>query len=99
MGHLPNTHHLQSADDSNDYQGTPKSSGLTRSTLGLLLIGAVLSCLVSQGSAKNGEVATNSFYVKIHADKKHPDPGGLAHKIARRNGFHNLGPVSEKIQL
>merc|ERR1711881_830128 len=30
------------------------------------------------------------FYVKIHADPAVPD---LAHKIARRNGFHNLGPV------
>ena len=36
------------------------------------------------------EVATNTFYVKIHADPNEPD---LAHKIARRNGFHNLGPV------
>lgn len=36
------------------------------------------------------EVATNSFYVKIHPDPNVPD---LAHKIARRNGFHNLGPV------
>jgi hypothetical protein len=38
---------------------------------------------------------TNSFYVKIDADKDHPDPAGLAHKVARRNGFHNLGPVSD----
>lgn len=36
------------------------------------------------------EVATNTFYVKIHANPNEPD---LAHKIARRNGFHNLGPV------
>ena len=37
------------------------------------------------------EVATNSFYVKIKDDPSQPD---LAHKIARRNGFHNLGKVS-----
>ena len=37
------------------------------------------------------EVATNTFYVKIHHDPNEPD---LAHKIARRTGFHNLGPVS-----
>lgn len=36
------------------------------------------------------EVATNTFYVKIHHDPNVPD---LAHKIARRTGFHNLGPV------
>ena len=36
------------------------------------------------------EVVTNSFYVKINADPNQPD---LAHKIARRNGFHNVGPV------
>jgi proprotein convertase subtilisin/kexin type 2 len=66
---------------------------LTRSNAILLTLGAILACLASQGLAKNGEVMTNSFYVKIHADKDHPDPAGLAHKIARRNGFHNLGPV------
>ena len=43
------------------------------------------------------EVATNTFYVKIKpgaADGSSQDPNELAHKIARRNGFHNLGPVS-----
>ena len=38
----------------------------------------------------NKEVATNSFYVKINGK----DGAEAAHKIARRNGFHNLGPVS-----
>lgn len=66
---------------------------LTRNNASLLILGTVLACLAAQGLAKNGEVMTNSFYVKIHADKDHPDPAGLAHKIARRNGFHNLGPV------
>ena len=68
---------------------------LTRSNACLLILGAILSCLVGHGLAKNGEVVTNTFYVKIHADKDHTDPAGLAHKIARRNGFHNLGPVSK----
>merc|ERR1719209_1154965 len=41
------------------------------------------------------EVATNTFYVKITPDaaNSHGDPNEVAHKIARRNGFHNLGPV------
>jgi len=41
------------------------------------------------------EVATNTFYVKITPDaaNSHKDPNEAAHKIARRNGFHNLGPV------
>jgi len=41
------------------------------------------------------EVATNTFYVKITPDaaNSHQDPNEVAHKIARRNGFHNLGPV------
>ena len=53
-----------------------------------LLLVAILA-LVSDAK----EVATNTFYVKIHSDPAVPD---LAHKIARRNGFHNLGPVSDK---
>ena len=55
----------------------------------LALAAIFLATLTTSASAK--EVATNSFYVKIHADPSQPD---LAHKIARRNGFHNLGPVS-----
>merc|ERR1739838_749676 len=54
----------------------------------LALAAIFLAALTTSASAK--EVATNSFYVKIHADPSQPD---LAHKIARRNGFHNLGPV------
>ena len=44
------------------------------------------------------EVATNTFYVKITPDaaNSHQDPNEVAHKIARRNGFHNLGPVRMK---
>ena len=37
----------------------------------------------------------DKFYVKITPDaaNSHGDPNEVAHKIARRNGFHNLGPV------
>jgi len=38
-------------------------------------------------------VFTNHFYVKIQPDKGHPDPSVLAHNIAKRNGFHSLGPL------
>ena len=50
----------------------------------------VFSAILALASATK-EVATNSFYVKIKEDPSQPD---LAHKIARRNGFHNVGPVS-----
>jgi len=42
------------------------------------------------------EVATNTFYVKIKpgsVEEGKDDPSQVAHKIARRNGFHSLGPV------
>ena len=55
-----------------------------------LALVAILAVAATSVSASK-EVATNSFYVKIHGDPDQPD---LAHKIARRNGFHNLGPVS-----
>lgn len=47
------------------------------------------------------EVATNTFYVKITPDaaNSHGDPNEVAHKIARRNGFHNLGPVRTFFKL
>lgn len=54
-----------------------------------LALVAILAFAATSVSASK-EVATNSFYVKIHADPDQPD---LAHKIARRNGFHNLGSV------
>jgi len=54
-----------------------------------LALVAILAVAATSVSASK-EVATNSFYVKIHGDPDQPD---LAHKIARRNGFHNLGPV------
>ena len=53
----------------------------------LLLVSILAFAFVTDAK----EVATNTFYVKINPDPNVPD---LAHKIARRNGFHNLGPVS-----
>jgi len=52
-----------------------------------LVVLAFFGLLVFVEASK--EVATNSFYVKIHGK----DGTDAAHKIARRNGFHNLGPV------
>lgn len=52
----------------------------------LLLVSVLAFAFVTDAK----EVATNTFYVKINPDPNVPD---LAHKIARRNGFHNLGPV------
>jgi hypothetical protein len=38
----------------------------------------------------SGEVFTNSFLVRLHGE-----PGNeVAHRVANRNGFENLGPVS-----
>ena len=58
--------------------------------IGVLLF-LVLQLFLTTCDAK--EVFTNHFYVKIHPDKSHPDPSVLAHTIAKRNGFHNLGPL------
>jgi len=56
----------------------------------VLAVAVLVLALVTTTSEATKEVATNSFYVRIHSDPNVPD---LAHKIARRNGFHNLGPV------
>jgi hypothetical protein len=38
----------------------------------------------------SGEVFTSSFLVRLHGE-----PGNeIAHRVAARNGFENLGPVS-----
>lgn len=52
---------------------------------------AFLAVAICALTSATKEVATNSFYVKIHSDPSQPD---LAHKIARRNGFHNVGKVN-----
>jgi len=64
---------------------------LRRHSITLFATLLVLHLFLATCDAK--EVFTNHFYVKIHPDKSHPDPGALAHKIAKRNGFHNLGPL------
>ena len=78
---------------------SPPSLGRNKKTNKLLVsqnIIGVLFFLVLQlflTTCEAKEVFTNHFYVKIHPDKSHPDPGVLAHTIAKRNGFHNLGPL------
>merc|ERR1711962_1206238 len=62
--------------------------GRASSHLSLLPFLCLLSATVS---AK--DVFTNHFYVKIDPDHGKPNPSSLAHDIAKRNGFHNLGPV------
>jgi len=39
------------------------------------------------------EVFTNHFYVKLHPGAAGETPQQLAHRVAKRNGFHALGPV------
>lgn len=39
------------------------------------------------------EVFTNQFYVRLDPAHGHSNPKVLAHAIAKRNGFHSLGPV------
>jgi len=58
-------------------------------------IGAILLCVLHLflATCEAKEVFTNHFYVKIQPDKGHPDPSVLAHNIAKRNGFHSLGPL------
>merc|ERR1712045_803621 len=51
-----------------------------------LFLSFILSC-----NAK--EIFTNHFYVKINPNHGNPQPSVLAHNIAKRNGFHSLGPV------
>jgi len=59
----------------------------------------VLGCSCPTGGQAAKEVATNTFYVKIKPGavgtdgSNKEDPSQIAHKIARRNGFHSLGPV------
>ena len=51
----------------------------------------VFSTLILTCDAK--EVFTNQFYVKLDPAHGHSNPAVLAHAIAKRNGFHSLGPV------
>ena len=55
---------------------------------GILQLGANLF-LASPVQAARPDVFTNSFLVRL---KRHDH--GLAEVVAKRNGFHNMGPVS-----
>lgn len=80
------------------YQATTSSPTVILATAAFALL---LSCSVQTTTCLAAkEVATNTFYVKIKPgslnDGKNggqQDPSQVAHKIARRNGFHSLGPV------
>merc|ERR1711936_764096 len=62
--------------------------GRASSHLSLLLLLPLLSATVS---AK--DVFTNHFLVHLDPEHGHPDPPALARDIAKRNGFHSLGPL------
>merc|ERR1711910_147571 len=62
--------------------------GRASSHLSLLLLLPLLSATVS---AK--DVFTNHFLVHLDPGHGHPDPPALARDIAKRNGFHSLGPL------
>ena len=50
----------------------------------------VLVIVVASVPQVTGDVFTNSFLVRLHGN-----PGNdVAHQVAKRNGFDNLGPVS-----
>ena len=56
-----------------------------------LLVGlAVFTSTPSLATLPSGELFTSSFLVKF----KRSIDNQLAHDIANRNGFHNIGPVS-----
>lgn len=52
------------------------------------LVAVVLAAVVSE--ARAGDVFSNSFLVRFRRDV-HPEE---AHRVAARNGFVNMGPVS-----
>jgi hypothetical protein len=55
----------------------------------ILCCSLVLTAFLSTQKV-SGEVFTNSFLVRLHGE-----PGNdVAHLVASRNGFENLGPVS-----
>jgi len=66
------------------------SSHLSSSSL-LLLPLTFLLAILPHIHAK--DVFTNHFLVHLDPSHGHPDPSALASDIARRNGFHSLGPL------
>ncbi len=51
------------------------------------------------GLADGSEVVTNQFHVVVKRDAQHEDTRQLADEIATKSGFHNLGPVSNPINM
>merc|ERR1719285_1455499 len=62
-------------------------SSLLLSTISALLL------LLQSPTISAKDVFTNHFLVHLHPSHGHPDPPALARDIARRNGFHSLGPL------
>jgi proprotein convertase subtilisin/kexin type 2 len=61
------------------------------SSLLLPLLLLLLSSLPAISTA--GDIFTNHFLVHLDPSHGHPDPPALARDIAKRNGFHSLGPL------
>ena len=67
-----------------------KLSFMTRKYVLKLSILAFFTLILSSDAK---EIFTNQFYVKLDPAHGHSDPKVLAHAIAKRNGFHSLGPL------
>jgi len=60
------------------------------SSLSILLSFLLISAVILSLCQAAPEVFTNSFYVRLNGEHGHD----MASRIAKRNGFENLGPVS-----
>jgi len=67
------------------------SSHHSSSSFLLLPLLFLLALLPSYTTAR--DVFTNHFLVHLDPSHGHPDPSALASNIAKRNGFHSLGPL------
>lgn len=85
VGPPPPRHHQTSINKK-------RKSYVNKASWIILASAAVLSIVVGSVSGVR-EVATNSFYVKIKPTSQHEDPSKIAHNIAKRNGFINVGSV------
>merc|ERR1711962_368583 len=59
----------------------------------VLVVPCLVSLCILLPSTDAKEVFTNHFLVHLDPSHGHPDPSALASDIARRNGFHSLGPL------
>lgn len=88
-------------DDDSDHNGrqrSPKTAMMACRLVNLVLVGLLAfwldaACHRLAVSAAGGEVFTNSFLVRLAGSPTKE----IAHQVAKRNGFVNLGPVSTNI--